>query len=152
MKIGDRAKIRLKQLVGSPLAGYQDYQMKDVYIWGTVTQMGGGSFTVKYDKPQDGYEYQAFPLPIPDHVQIIRSALKLIIYTRFPEVIADLLESHYKRIVIPEAADLLGPIEAGEERVTCSYAGGAMDDPIYAWMKWAMNCGLISSYKVMKVE
>lgn len=73
MKIGDRAKIRLKQLVGSPLAGYQDYQMKDVYIWGTVIQMGGGSFTVKYDKPQDGYEYQALPLPIPEHVQIYPS-------------------------------------------------------------------------------
>lgn len=76
--------------------------------------------------------------------------LKLIIYTRFPSVVADLLESHYKRIVTDDAAAKLGPIEVGEERVTFSYAGNATGDPIYTWMTWAMNCGLIGSYKLTK--
>jgi len=78
MQLGDRAKIRVKQLVGSPLVGYQDYQVQDVDIWATVTQMESSRFTVTYDEPQNGYKYQEFPFPIPEHIQIHPSAYEWV--------------------------------------------------------------------------
>lgn len=65
MNLGDRAKIKVKRL-GANL------QPENAYIWGTVIQIDSGGFAVKYDTPQNGYEYMAIPLnPIPEHVEII---------------------------------------------------------------------------------
>ena len=79
--------------------------------------------------------------------------MNLIIYTRFPAVVADLLETHYKHIVTPDAAEMIGPIEQGSIHVEFpyTYTGKRADDPLEAWMRWAMNCGLMRSYKLEKV-
>lgn len=80
--------------------------------------------------------------------------LKLTIYTRFPAVVADLIESHYKHIVLPPAAKIIRPIEVGEDRLEFpyAYAGQFLDDPLETWMRWAKNCGLIRSSKLEKVQ
>jgi len=80
----------------------------------------------------------------------IKMILKLIIFTRFPAVVADLLETRYKRIVVADAANLVGEIEVGESWVAFPYAGGTTGDPIYTWITWARNCGLIGNYKLTK--
>lgn len=78
---------------------------------------------------------------------------KLTIYTRFPVVVADLLESRYKAIVTPDAAEMIGPIEQEEDRVTFPYSGMLADDePLSLWVKWARNCGLVGGYKLSKEQ
>ncbi len=81
---------------------------------------------------------------------------KLTIYTRFPDIAADLIETHYKRLVIPEFVEMIGPIEVEPEgdclAFPYSYTGRMEDDPLLHWLKWAMNCGLVTSHKLEKVE
>lgn len=78
---------------------------------------------------------------------------KLTIYTHYPEIVADLIETYYKRIVLPPAAKIIGPIKIGEDRLEFpyDYTGQFIDDPLEAWMKWCMNCGLIRTTKMEKV-
>jgi hypothetical protein len=79
--------------------------------------------------------------------------MKLIIYTRFPAVVAELLETHYKSIVIPDAAEMLGPIEQGSIHIEFPYSGLLGDDePLSSWVKWARNCGLVGGYKLTKEQ
>lgn len=79
--------------------------------------------------------------------------LKLTIYTRYPQVVAELIESHYKHLVLPPAAKIIGPIEIGEDRLEFpyDYTGQFIDDPLEAWIRWNINGGLIRNSKREKV-
>lgn len=89
--------------------------------------------------------------------------LKVTIYTRYPSVVAELIETDYKRIVTLEAAEMIKEVKILTEQVNLTevkeenlevlydYTGKFSDDPLESWMRWAMNCGLIRTTKTEKV-
>jgi hypothetical protein len=69
MQIGDRVSIKRKELTFHG----QEPVIQDSPVLATVTSVHAPfSFTVKYDQPQDGYDYRELPFQaIPETVQIV---------------------------------------------------------------------------------
>lgn len=77
--------------------------------------------------------------------------MKLTLYTRFPSVVADLVESRYKRIVVT-TIDEIGPITQNADSIEFSYRyeGKFDEQPIYGWIMWGFGFGIIHSYELTK--